>query len=195
MEAMDGPNWENDTLWLSEDPIDSWFGVATDSGGLITHLELSANGLSGQMPRELGSLDNLLQLDLSWNQISGPIPPDVGQLQDLRLLYLEGNLLSGSVPPELANLENLRVLHIYGNSPSGQVPQDLLGRMENLTWLSLDGNRFTGCVPSGFRDRLTGPVGTVRGLPFCDEVPEPRPCEVEMILQPGEYCTLDTRLC
>ncbi len=114
-------------------------------GGRVTHLELHENGLSGQIPPELGRLDNLLLLNLSWNRLSGQVPPD---------------LLSG---------------------------------IENLTWLSLGGNRLTGCVPSDLRDKLSGPRGHIRGLPFCDEVPASRPCKAGMVLKSGEYCTMDTR--
>ena len=261
--AADGLNWATTTNWLSNQPIDTWYGVTSDRGGLVTHLELQGNGLRGQIPPELGSLGNLLVLDLSWNRLSGQIPPELGNLRNmrrfllqsnrlseqippelgslddllvldrswnglggeippelgsldnLRRLYLEGNqlsgeippelgnnltvlhlygnLLSGHVPPELGNLDNLTALHLFGNLLSGQVPQDLLSGMENLTWLSLDGNRLTGCLPSALRDKVAAPYDTMRGLPFCDEVPPPRPCTSGMVLKPGEYCTMVTR--
>ena len=240
-DTTDGLNWTNNMNWLSSQPIGTWYGVTSDGTGRVIHLELYENRLSGQIPPELGSLDNLLLLNLSWNRLSGQIPPelgsldnllllnlswnrlsgqipaDLGSLYNLRRLYLEGNLLrgpmppelgnldnltvlhlsgnrlSGQVPPELSNLDNLTVLHLYGNRLSGQVPSDLLSGIENLTWLTLGGNRLTGCVPSDLRDKLSGPRGHIRGLPFCDEVPPPRPCTEGMVLKSGEYCTMDTR--
>ena len=143
--TTDGLNWTNNLNWLSSQPIGTWYGVTSDGTGRVIHLELYENGLSGQ------------------------------------------------VPPELGNLDNLTVLHIYGNRLSGRVTQDFLSGIENLTWLSLGGNRLTGCVPSDLRDKLSGPRGHIRGLPFCDEVPSPRPCKAGMVLKSGEYCTVDTR--
>ena len=215
--TTDGLNWTNHMNWLSSQPIGTWYGVTSDRAGRVTHLELYENGLSGQILPDLGSLDHLQLLDLSWNRLNGQIPAELGNLYNLRRLYLEGNLLSGQappelgnlhnltvlhlygnrlsgrVPPELSNLDNLNVLHLYGNRLSGRVPQDLLSGIESLTWLSLDGNRLTGCVPSALGDRLIGPRGHMRGLPFCDEVPPPRPCKAGMVLKSGEYCTMDTR--
>ena len=191
--TTDGLNWTNNMNWLSSQPIGTWYGVTSDSVGRVTHLELHENGLSGQIPPELGNLYNLRRLYLEGNRSSGPMPPELGNLYNLTLLHLYGNRLSGQVPPELGNLYNLTVLHLYGNRLSGQVPPDLLSGIENLTWLSLGGNRLTGCVPSDLRDKLSGPRGHIRGLPFCDEVPAPRPCKAGMVLKSGEYCTMDTR--
>ena len=46
-EATDGDNWENNTHWLSDQPLDEWFGVTTDDDGRVTKLELGDNQLSG----------------------------------------------------------------------------------------------------------------------------------------------------
>ena len=36
--ATDGPNWTNDTNWLSDRPIGEWYGVTTDASGRVTEL-------------------------------------------------------------------------------------------------------------------------------------------------------------
>ena len=237
--TTDGLNWTNNTNWLSNQPIDMWYGVTSDGSGRVTHLELDENGLSGRLPPELGSLDNLLSLNLSWNRLSGQIPPELSKLDSLTSLYLHSNGLSGQIPPELGNLDNLTTLSLYANQLSGQippelgnldnlrglylgsnqlsgqippelgnlnltrlslynnqltghVPPELLGNMDNLTWLSLDGNKLTGCVPHALRDQLTSLPGIMHGMPFCKQMPPPRPCTAGMTLKPGEYCTIDT---
>ena len=69
--ATDGPNWAQNTNWLSDAPVGEWHGVTTDSGGRVTKLELGANRLSGQLPAKLGSLSELRVLTLGGNRLSG----------------------------------------------------------------------------------------------------------------------------
>ena len=159
----------------------------------LLFLDLSWDRLSGAIPPELGSLLNLRRLYLGANLLGGTIPPELGNLVNLRRLYLDGNLLSGNVPPELGNLHDPTALSLYGNRLNGQVPPELLANMTKLTWLSLDGNRLIGCVPTALRDQLPGIGGHLRGLPFCDQVPPPRPCTPGMTLKPGDYCSIETR--
>ena len=80
-EATDGPNWENNTNWLSEAPLNQWYGVTTNSGGRVSRLDLGFNGLHGVVPPELGGLSNLqvLHLPTSDRGLTGSIPPELGQ--------------------------------------------------------------------------------------------------------------------
>ena len=86
--ATDGPNWTNNTNWLSGAPIGKWHGVTT-AGGRITELRLWNNNLNGAIPLELGYLTSLRSLDLSENQLRGEIPPELGRLANLRWLTIE----------------------------------------------------------------------------------------------------------
>ena len=38
-EATDGDHWTNNTHWLSEKPLEDWFGVTTDENGRVTRLD------------------------------------------------------------------------------------------------------------------------------------------------------------
>ena len=62
-EATNGPNWRNNTNWLSDEPIGEWFGVTTDDNDVV-EIDLSYNNLSGEIPPELGNLTKLQVLDL-----------------------------------------------------------------------------------------------------------------------------------
>ena len=65
--ATDGAKWTNNANWLTEAPIGEWRGVSTDANGRVTELYLTKNWLSGDIPAELGGLDNLTGLYLGGN--------------------------------------------------------------------------------------------------------------------------------
>ena len=188
--ATSGPNWRNNTNWLSSHPISDWHGVATDSGGRVTTLYLGYNGLSGPIPPELGNLTHLKELwlgddndltgeipselsqltrlevlDLGYSEVSGAIPGWLGDLSGLRLLYLDNNRFTGEIPPELGSLTRLELLTLHGNRLTGTIPAELVN-LSNLESLYLNGNRLTGCVPAGLRDVPNNDFDEL-GLPFC----------------------------
>ena len=76
--ATDGPNWRNNTNWLTDAPLDDWAGVSaittTENGRVVGEcvysLLLADNRLSGEIPAELGKIPTLNLLD---NQLSGRI--------------------------------------------------------------------------------------------------------------------------
>ena len=145
--AAGGPNWTNNTNWLSEDSLGTWHGVTVDEDGRVTRIELANNQLSGTIPPEMGQLAHLAGLALNGNQLSGSIPPELGRLARLEWLDLGGNQLSGGIPSEFGRLENLADLVIPSNMLTGEIPSEL-GRLENLADLNLHGNALTGEMPS-----------------------------------------------
>ncbi len=186
--ATDGQNWVNNENWLTEAPLEDWYGVATDESGRVTSLALYRNALSGVIPPELGNLANLQQLRLVENELTGLIPPKLGDLAELRGLNLSYNLLTGPIPPELGNLTELMRLDLTDNPLSGSIPPELgnllklshlaigfsrlfqhseitgpippeLGKLTNLRYLFLRLNQLTGLIPSELGD-LAG----LRGL-------------------------------
>ena len=48
--------------------------------------ELYSNNISGEIPKELGNLSDLVSLDLYQNKFSGQIPDTLGKLNHLRFL-------------------------------------------------------------------------------------------------------------
>ena len=144
--ATDGPNWTDNTNWLSDRSIGDWYGVTTDANGRVTELHLGENQLSGEIPSELGSLTNLETLRLHANQLSGEIPSELGSLANLKRLDLWANRLSGSIPRELSRLTNLETLFLSSNNLSGEIPSEL-GSLSDLTSLDLRYNNLSGALP------------------------------------------------
>ena len=105
--ATGGPNWRNNTNWLTDAPIGAWYGVTVDSTGRVIELELDMNNLIGTIPLQLESLDRLAILDLDGNELTGAIPAELGNLANLTRLDLYENELTGAIPAELGNLANL----------------------------------------------------------------------------------------
>ena len=165
-----GPDWGDRTNWMSSAPLGEWFGIHTNEGGRVIHLDLDGNQLSGTIPyslgaladlqslslgnnelsgaipRELGGLANLQELELTYNQLGGAIPPELGDLANLKELGLAGNQLSGTIPRELGGLASLRELWLWGNQLSGAIPREL-GGLASLQVLDLQFNQLSGTIP------------------------------------------------
>lgn len=168
--ATDGPNWVRNDNWLSDAPLNTWYGVRANEQGAVSYIQLYTNGLfgaippelgtlanlrflglygnalTGVIPRGLGNLANLEQLRLGYNRLSGAIPPELGNLAKLEWLSLERNHLEGPLPPELGDLANLRRLYLAANSLSGMIPPEL-GKLNRLWRLDLASNTFSGVIP------------------------------------------------
>ena len=167
--ATNGPGWTNNENWLSEAPLDQWYGVFTDCEGSLTHLVLSGNQLAGPIPSELGNLSNLMELELLNNELTGPIPPGLGNLSNLTILSLSLNQLTGPIPSELDNLSNLKSLNLRTNQLTGPIPPEL-GNLPELESLALDENQLAGPIPPELanltnlrelslgNNQLTGPI-------------------------------------
>ena len=145
--ATGGPQWDNNENWLSNKPLDEWYGVGTDNSGRVALLVIpGGNNLSSPIPPELGNLSNLRVLSLNANQLIGAIPPELGNLSNLEKLFLVFNQLTGPIPPELGNLSSLEWLDISYNQLTGAIPPEL-GNLSNLRVLSLNGNQLIGAIP------------------------------------------------
>ena len=144
--ATDGPNWVNSENWLTDEPLEEWYGVETDGLGRATRLNLNENGLTGVVPPLTRNLTRLTHLELRRNNLSGPIPPELGQLGSLERLHLNANNLSGPIPPELGHLGSLEQLGLVANDLSGPIPREL-GQLANLELLFLYANDLSGPIP------------------------------------------------
>lgn len=159
--ATDGPNWTDNTNWLTDAPLAEWYGVDTDGSGRVVEIDLGGywdednrqyigHGLAGTIPPELADLTSLEMLDLDINGLTGTIPPELGNLANLEELHLWRNSLRGVIPPELGGLANLRVLRLGRNLLRGRIPPEL-GGLGDLEFLNLEHNELTGPIPQELR--------------------------------------------
>ncbi|MDC0145578.1 hypothetical protein OAI93_03165 [bacterium] len=109
----------------------------------LTYLNLGNNDLTGEISPEIGNLTNLTFLDLRGNQLTGEIPPEIGELINLTYLSLGLNELTGEIPPEIGNLINLTILEVGDSQLSGDIPSSIWN-LTNLTELYLYGNQLIG---------------------------------------------------
>ena len=145
--ATDGPNWTDNTHWLSNEPLSEWRGVRVNDDGRVTLLSLRSNRLTGEIPVELSQLSQLQYLYLSNNQLTGEIPAELSQLSQLEWLSLRSNRLTGEIPVELSQLSQLQYLILGSNQLTGEIPVEL-SQLSQLEWLSLSRNQLTGEIPA-----------------------------------------------
>ncbi len=167
-EATGGPNWYGRLGWLSEAPLEEWFGIEVDDDGNVTGLELYRNNLVGAIPPELGGLASLSRLQLASNHLSGPIPAELAELSGLSFLGLFNNDLEGTVPPELGGLANLTQLELDRNRLTGPIPRSFL-ELDRLRRFYFDQGSGL-CAPGSpeFTAWLSAMKGGGQG-PFCNQ--------------------------
>ncbi|KFK41862.1 hypothetical protein AALP_AA2G180500 [Arabis alpina] len=90
---------------------------------LLFGMDLSENELSGEIPIELGGLQELQGLNVSHNKLSGVIPESFTGLKNVESLDLSFNRLQGRIPQELTELSSLAVFKVSFNNLSGVIPQ------------------------------------------------------------------------
>ncbi|XP_040948313.1 receptor-like protein EIX2 [Gossypium hirsutum] len=90
--------------------------------GLLRAIDLSCNKLTGEIPEELNSLQELVALNLSRNFFTGKILQKIGHLRQLEVLDLSRNKFSGNIPTSLSELTFLSILDLSYNDLTGKIP-------------------------------------------------------------------------
>ena len=158
--------------------LGTWLGTNKPK---LKDVKLERNNLTGELPSTL-CFSRLQILDLRGNNLWGTIPESISSCTDLRTLYLgtathilgskqssaggvastlpsssafaqltrvkqisfAGLGLQGTVPTSLFSLEDLEYLDLSHNNFTGSIPNVAGGRLKDLI---LDGNKLTGEVP------------------------------------------------
>jgi hypothetical protein len=172
---FNGDNWLEGDFWLSDLHECDWYTlVGVDPCGRREQYQIIRSygqQMRGTLPPELSMISTLWEVTLSDNLIEGTIPPEYYKLSKLETLGLAFNLFKGPIPDfvwefeDMVNMDlaynfftgtipdtvhltepNLRVLFLENNDLASTIPKTF----GQLDWkrLHLDGNKFTGPVPS-----------------------------------------------
>ncbi len=88
--AAGGSGWTNKNGW-PDGPVTSRYGVRVDAAGRVIAIDLSDNGLAGELPLELGNLMALEELRLGGNpNLAGRLPYTLPRLETLTELRYAG---------------------------------------------------------------------------------------------------------
>ena len=153
-EATDGENWTDSTNWLSDRPIDEWYGVRMDPNGRVFGLFLPGNGLSGSLPAELDSLTELRLLFLANNELTGCISDALADLRGpaLELPSCSGAALARAALVALYNATDGPNWSVNTNWLSDRPISDWAGvytdRSGRVSSLSLSRNGLNGPIPA-----------------------------------------------
>ena len=112
----------------------------------LSHLDLSNNRLSGELPNCWGQWKDLIVLNLANNNFSGKIKNSIGLLHQIQTLHLRNNSLAGALPLSLKNCKDLHLVDFGRNKLSGNVPA-WMGSLSSLIVLNLRSNEFNGNIP------------------------------------------------
>ena len=82
-----GERWTNSDGWLADAALAQWYGIEADSLGRVVTLDLTRNGLSGELPRTLGDLTETTVLRIGDNALSGRLPTSLVNLKLRELDY------------------------------------------------------------------------------------------------------------
>jgi len=80
-ETTGGAAWVDNAGWLEDQSLEKWYGVTADSIGRVTTLDLTRNGLTGQLPSRLGELSRMKELRIGENPLTGRLPLSLARQQ------------------------------------------------------------------------------------------------------------------
>ncbi|KAL4618396.1 hypothetical protein ACB092_06G006800 [Castanea dentata] len=109
---------------------------------LVNIIDLSNNNLSGEIPKEVASLQGLQSLNLSFNILTGRIPENIGDMRSLESIDFSINQLSGKIPQSMSSLTFLSQLNLSNNKLIGRIPSST--QLQSLNASSFFGNKLCG---------------------------------------------------
>ncbi len=137
----DGDRWLNNENWMSDQPVETWYGVEVKDQR-VTAIQLSENNMMGRIPITLGLLDKLEELNLSHNQLTGRIDTILSTLGRLKILDLSHNNFHGTIPASIVHLDQLEILHVGHNQFTGDFPTQII-ELSQLDSVEVINNHFT----------------------------------------------------
>ncbi|KAL2525234.1 putative LRR receptor-like serine/threonine-protein kinase [Abeliophyllum distichum] len=108
-------------------------------------ISICLNGLTGNVPNEIGNLSALQILYLGRNGFS--VPYSIGSLSNLKEFNIGHNIHHGQIPESIFNLSMLQILSFVNNSISGNLPLSIAKGLPDLEGLYLGDNQLSGEIP------------------------------------------------
>ena len=173
--AAGGDDWEDNTNWCSDKPLNEWAGIYTENGRVtilrsngnvvgdieemiaplskltyLSVLDLRGNDrIYGKFPKQIYEFSNLKTLGLhNANRfIHGTITSDIKKLLKLEYLYLENLSADKDILHDLCSITTLKGIQLYGFNLTGTIPEEI-GNLKELEYLNLSKNNLEGGIPA-----------------------------------------------
>ena len=141
--AVGGSSWSSSDGWLHRGPLSDWHGVETDSVGRVTVLDLSENGLSGDLPGVLWSLKALRELRIDGNsELGGRLVLGMTGLSLRTLRYEDTSVCAPDAPSFRSWLQSIASHMGNGVECPPQTDRDILATLYHSTggpnWIDKD---------------------------------------------------------
>ena len=112
-ETAGGSGWTQSDGWLATPVLEEWHGVTADSLGRVETLDLTRNGLEGELSPAIGNLDRMTQLRIGANALSGRLPLSLAKLSLVEFHYNDTELCA---PTEESFQEWLSAIPSHGGT-------------------------------------------------------------------------------
>lgn len=168
--STDGNNWVNKNNWLSDKPLNEWYGVQM-FGSDITGIYLQNNNLTGTIPKEIAKLDKIEEIYLWGNHLGGEIPSSIGALKSLRKLYLSNNIFSGQFPDSIFSLPNLTEVSVSNNFDLTFNIESAVEKLSSIELLALDNTFVNSPIPASIGNRKTLRFLSASGCRLSGDIP------------------------
>ena len=129
--STDGDNWNDNTNWLSDEPVGSWYGVNVESDR-VSQLNLEHNNLTGTFPEATFNLDSLKRLVYWDNDLENSIPDRFDEINKLKYIDLDKNQFTGNIPSTIGSLDSLETAWFSRNNFSGAFDYSTMQNLANL---------------------------------------------------------------
>lgn len=152
--ATGGEQWIERENWLSaslhECQWSSAISCKTDPSNrqIVTGLDLSRHGLTGELPPEIGYLSQVENFIAAKNALNGTLPQSTFNMTRLAVFDVHSNALEGSIPGTISNAPFIVDLDLSKNLFSGTIPEALYD-LSILRTLDVSVNQLTGVLASG----------------------------------------------
>lgn len=138
----------------------------------LEHLELQYCNINGQIPSNIGSMQQLSFVGLGNNNLVGAIPESFFSLSNLVVLGLDDNLLESTID-KFARFTKMQKLYIEDNLISGEITAAMVTMWRSMVDLDVSVNRLTGPLPSNlFTSMLALEVIDLHGNDFIGNIPD-----------------------